>query len=349
MLLLLYILFEFVDTIFSSFLIYVYFPSKSYVIFNASTYGYTITIANALGFLLLLIGLYASKVLNYSFYVILLSFISFLIGFFSNSSFVFVLLFLFVVFHTAFFFWYEVLATKFEKFEIAVGLSYASGFLALGLLMLFENPNLPILAILYSLTLIFMLSLRDVPFSIKGLSFSQIKEPRFLAEVFTVWVMGEYTEVLSSMAYYIIKDSFTLTEAYIHKLFGIALITAFFCSILSPLLIEKLGIKNFGTLTILIMISIPVFLAFTSFFTLLAVMVGMSIAFYWVFFRTYLYYRYPKEEYIHRFVFFYFASHLGGTALYSTLLGLFHSHQVTLFAFSGLLIPALVLNLLSHF
>jgi len=346
MLFLLYILFEFVDTIFSSFLIYVYFPSKSYGIFNASTYGYAITIANALGFLLLLIGLYAFKVLNYSFYVILLSFICFLIGSFSNSSFVLVLLFLFVVFHTAFFFWYEVLATKFEKFEIAVGLSYASGFLALGLFMLFESPNLPILAILYSLTLISMLSLRGVPFSIKGLSFSQIKEPKFLAGVFTVWVMGEYAEVLSSMAYYIIRDSSTLTEAYIHKLFGIALITAFFCAILSPFLIEKLGIKNFGTLTILIMISIPVFLGFTSFFTLLAVMVGMSIAFYWVFFRTYLYYRYPKEEYIHRFMFFYFASHLGGIFLYSTLLGLFHSHQLSLLAFSALLIPALVLNLL---
>jgi len=346
MLFLLYILFEFVGTIFSSFLIYVYFPSKSYEIFNASTYGYAITIANALGFLLLLTGLYVFKALNYSFYIITLSFICLLIGYFSNSSFVLILLFLFVVFHTAFFFWYEVLATKFEKFEIAVGLSYAGGFLALGLLMLFEIPNLPMLAILYSLTLISMLFLGGVPFNIKGLSFSQIKKPKFLAEVFTVWVMGEYAEVLSSMAYYILRDSSTLSEAYIHRLFGIALITAFLCAILSPLLIEKLGIKNFGMLTILIMLSIPVFLSFPWFYTLVAVMVGVSIAFYWVFFRTYLYYRYPKDEYIHRFMFFYFASHLGGIFLYATLLELFHSHQLSLLVFSALLIPALVLNLL---
>jgi hypothetical protein len=258
---------------------------------------------------------------------------------------VLILLFLFVVFHTAFFFWYEVLATKFEKFEIAVGLSYAGGFLALGLLMLFESSNLPTLSILYSLTLISMLFLRGVPFDIKKLSFSQIKKPKFLAEVFTVWVMGEYAEVLSSMAYYVLRDSSALAEAYIHRLFGIALITAFLCAILSPFLMEKLGIKNFGTLTILIMMCVPAFLGFPRFFTLLAAMVGISIAFYWVFFRTYLYYRYPKEEYIHRFMFFYFASHLGGIFLYSTLFELFHSHQLSLLAFSALLIPALVLNL----
>ncbi len=345
MLFLLYILFEFVDTIFSSFLIYIYFPSKSYEIFSASTYGYAITMANALGFLLLLMGIYVFKALNYSFYVITLGFICISIGFFPYSSFVLILLFLFVVFHTAFFFWYEVLATKFEKFEIAVGLSYAGGFLALGLLMLFESSNLPTLSILYSLTLISMLFLRGVPFNIKKLSFSQIKKPKFLAEVFTVWVMGEYAEVLSSMAYYVLRDSSTLAEAYIHRLFGIALITAFFCAILSPFLMEKLGIKNFGTLTILIMMCVPVFLGFPRFFTLLAAMVGISIAFYWVFFRTYLYYRYPKEEYIHRFMFFYFASHLGGIFLYSTLFELFHSHQLSLLAFSALLIPALVLNL----
>jgi len=345
MLFLLYVLFEFVDTIFSSFLIYIYFPSKSYEIFSASTYGYAITMANALGFLLLLMGIYVFKALNYSFYVITLGFICISIGFFPYSSFVLILLFLFVVFHTAFFFWYEVLATKFEKFEIAVGLSYAGGFLALGLLMLFESPNLPMLSILYSLTLISMLFLRGVPFDIKKLSFSQIKKPKFLAEVFTVWVMGEYAEVLSSMAYYVLRDSSALAEAYIHRLFGIALITAFLCAILSPFLMEKLGIKNFGTLTILIMMCVPAFLGFPRFFPLLAAMVGISIAFYWVFFRTYLYYRYPKEEYIHRFMFFYFASHLGGIFLYSTLLELFHSHQLSLLAFSALLIPALVLNL----
>jgi hypothetical protein len=301
--------------------------------------------ANALGFLLLLMGIYVFKALNYSFYVITLGFICISIGFFPYSSFVLILLFLFVVFHTAFFFWYEVLATKFEKFEIAVGLSYAGGFLALGLLMLFESPNLPMLSILYSLTLISMLFLRGVPFDIKKLSFSQIKKPKFLAEVFTVWVMGEYAEVLSSMAYYVLRDSSALAEAYIHRLFGIALITAFLCAILSPFLMEKLGIKNFGTLTILIMMCVPAFLGFPRFFPLLAAMVGISIAFYWVFFRTYLYYRYPKEEYIHRFMFFYFASHLGGIFLYSTLLELFHSHQLSLLAFSALLIPALVLNL----
>ncbi|SNZ15798.1 hypothetical protein [Hydrogenobacter hydrogenophilus] len=342
---LLYVLFEFVDTIFSSFLIYIYFPSKSYGILSASTYGYAITVANALGFLLLWAGMYGIRALNYSFYIITLLVLCLLIGFLPYNSFVLILLFLFVVFHTAFFFWYEVLATKFEKFEIAVGLSYASGFLALGLLMLFESLNLPLLSLLYSFALLSMLFLRGVPFGVKRLSFSQIKRPKFLAEVFTVWIMGEYAEVLSSMAYYVLRDSSALNEAYIHKLFGIALLTAFFCAILSPFLMEKLGIKNFGTLTIFIMMCIPALLGFPSLFPLLAVMVGVSIAFYWVFFRTYLYYRYPKEEYIHRFMFFYFASHLGGIFLYSTLFEIFHSHQLSLLAFSALLIPTLALNL----
>lgn len=342
---LLYVLFEFVDTIFSSFLIYIYFPSKSYGILSASTYGYAITVANALGFLLLWAGMYGIRALNYSFYIITLLVLCLLIGFLPYSSFVLILLFLFVVFHTAFFFWYEVLATKFEKFETAVGLSYASGFLALGLLMLFESLNLPLLSLLYSFALLSMLFLRGVSFGVKRLSFSQIKRPKFLAEVFTVWIMGEYAEVLSSMAYYVLRDSSALNEAYIHKLFGIALLTAFFCAILSPFLMEKLGIKNFGTLTIFIMMCIPALLGFPSLFSLLAVMVGVSIAFYWVFFRTYLYYRYPKEEYIHRFMFFYFASHLGGIFLYSTLFEIFHSHQLSLLAFSVLLIPTLALNL----
>ncbi len=342
---LLYILFEFVDTIFSSFLIYIYFPSKSYGLLSTSTYGYAISVANALGFLLLWAGMYRIKVLNYSFYLTALFVLSLLIGFLPYNSFVLLLLFLFAVFHTAFFFWYEVLATKFEKFETAVGLSYAGGFLALGLLMIFEGLNLPLMSLLYSFVLISMLSLRGVPFSIKKLGFSQIKRPKFLAEVFVVWIMGEYAEVLSSMAYYVLRDSSALNEAYIHKLFGIALLTAFFCAIVSPFLVEKLGIKNFGTLTILIMMGIPALLGFPSLFPLLAVMVGVSIAFYWVFFRTYLYYRYPKEEYIHRFMFFYFASHLGGILLYSTLFGIFHSHQLSLLSFSALLIPVLVLNL----
>lgn len=144
--------------------------------------------------------------------------------------------------------------------------------------MLFESIKLPILSVFYSIVLLSMLFLRGIPFHTKKLSFSQIRRPKFLTEVFTVWIMGEYAEVLSSMAYYVLRDISALAEDYIHKLFGIALLTAFFCAILSPILMEKLGIKNFGALTILI--------------------------------------RYPKEEYIHRFMFFYFASHLGGIFLF---------------------------------
>ncbi|MGC8852838.1 MAG: hypothetical protein ACP5P0_04450 [Hydrogenobacter sp.] len=210
--------------------------------------------------------MYRIKVLSYSFYLTALFVLSLLIGFLPYNSFVLLLLFLFAVFHSAFFFWYEVLATKFEKFETAVGLSYAGGFLALSLLMIFEGLNLPLMSLLYSFVLISMLSLRGVPFSIKKLGFSQIKRPKFLAEVFVVWIMGEYAEVLSSMAYYVLRDSSALNETYIHKLFGIALLTAFFCAIVSPFLVEKLGIKNFGTLTILIMMGIPALLGFPSLF-----------------------------------------------------------------------------------
>lgn len=343
---LIYVLFEFMDTIFSSFLTYIYLPSKSYGLFSASYYGYLITLFNALGFVLLWLSLYRFSALNYSFYLLVLFILSLSISLISLPSVVLFLLFLFLVFHTAFFFWYEVLATKFEKFEIIVGLSYAAGFLALGMLLFLEKLSLSLLALLYSAFLISMLFFRNIKIPARKLDFSQIKSPRFIAEILSVWLMGEYAEVLSSMAYYVLKDSASLSEPYIHRLFATALISAFFSALLSPILLEKLGIKYLGVLTVLLMLSIPPFVGFSRLFYLLSVLVGISIALYWIFFRTYLYYRYPKDEYIYRFMFFYFSSHLGGVFLYSLIFQILQNHQLSLFIFSLLLIPALFINLL---
>ncbi|WP_340695056.1 hypothetical protein [Hydrogenobacter thermophilus] len=342
----LYILFEFTDTIFSSFLMYIHFPSKSHTFFSASSYGYLITLSNLLGFTLLLLGLYRFGFLSYSFYLATLSVLSLLIGF-SHSMASFVLIFLFFIFHTAFFFWYEVLAVKFEKFEALIGLSYSAGFFALGILLFFEKLSLPLLSVLYSVSLFSMLLLRKIELPQKRLRVFQLKTSKFITEVLTVWLMGEYAEVLASMAYYVLKDTAPLSDAQIHKLFAVALLSAFLSALISPFLLERLNIKRFGRLTLLLMISIPFLLGFPSLFYLLSTLVGSSIAFYWVFFRTYLYYTYPKEEYIGRFMFFYFSSHIGGVFLYSLLFQLFQSHQLSLLIFSTLLFPVLIVNIFS--
>lgn len=342
----LYILFEFTDTIFSSFLMYIHFPAKSHTFFSASSYGYLITLSNLLGFALLLLGFYRFGFLNYGFYLVVLSVLSLLIGF-SNSVASFVLIFLFFIFHTAFFFWYEALALKFEKFEDLIGLSYSAGFLALSILLFFEQLSLPLLSVIYSGALLSMLLLRKVDIPQKRLKVFELKTSRFITEVLTVWLMGEYAEVLTSMAYYVLKDTALLSDAQIHKLFAVALLSAFLSALISPFLLEKLNIKHFGILTLLLMTSIPFLLGFPSLFYLLSILVGTSIAFYWVFFRTYLYYTYPKEEYIGRFMFFYFSSHIGGVFLYSLLFQLLQSHQLSLLIFSALLFPVLIVNIFS--
>ncbi len=118
------------------------------------------------------------------------------------------------------------LATEFEKFETVIGLSYAVGFLSLSIFLLSEEIPLQVLSLIYSGFLIGMLAFRNAQFQVKRLKFSQIRNPRFIAEVIGVWIMGEYAEILSSMAYYILRDSISLSDLHIHKLFAIALVSA---------------------------------------------------------------------------------------------------------------------------
>lgn len=341
----LYVIFEFIDNIFSSLLLYIYFPENGYSLFDASSYAYILTISNVLGFILLFLGYYRFGFLNYSLYVITLSLLSLLIGL-SPSNFTLPLLFLFFVFHIAFFFWYESLAIKFEKFEALIGFSYSAGFLALGVLLFFEKLNLRILSFLYAFSLLSMLYFKNVKLPKRSLKLLNLKDLKFIREMLVIWFMGEYAEVLVSMAYYVLKDTTHFSDVQIYKLFAIALFSAFFSALLSPLLLRFMKVKCFGRLALLLMISIPFLLSLPSLLYVLAVLVGASVAFYWVYFRTYLYYTYPLEEYIERFMFFYFSSHIGGVILYAFLFQLFHNHQISLMFFSAILFILLVLDLL---
>ncbi len=343
---LVYILIEFFDTIYASYIVYLKMPAESYTIFKANEYGYIFTLANLLGLVVLWLSFYKKLLISYRTYIIMLVLLSSMLVFINKGIYSIIIMFCFVVFHTIFTFYYEIMALKFEKFETVIGLSYSAGFIALGLLLLFSELNLLLVAFIYSFFLILVMKLikidRDI--KIKPLIIKELFDPKFLAEVLVMYLLGEYVEVLTSMGYYILRD-ISYNSAEVEKAIGIALISAFGIALLSGYLLDLLSLRLYGLLTTLILFSIPLLLFVQAIVEIIAVFVGVSIAFYWVYFRTYLYHRYLKEEYVYRFLLFYLSSNLGGVLLYALLFEVFKEHKISLFILSLFLVPVLLIQL----
>lgn len=342
---LIYILVEFFDTIFASYIAYLKMPAEGYEIFKTNEYGYIFTLANLLGLVVLWLNFYMKFSITYRIYFVMLIILSIMLVFINSGVYAIFIMFTFVVFHTIFTFYYEIMALKFEKFETVIGLSYAGGFVALGLLLLLSKFNLVWLAFTYSLSLIALMKLIriDKDIEIKPVILRDIFEPKFLAEVLVMYLLGEYVEVLTAMGYYILRDTWH-SNVEIERAIGIALISAFITALLSGYMLEFLSLKLYGILTTLTLLFLPILLFVGIAIEVVAIFVGMSIAFYWVYFRTYLYYRYPKEEYVYRFLLFYLSSNIGGVLLYALLFEAFRDHRISLFILSLLLIPVIFIQ-----
>ncbi len=342
---LIYLTFEFFDTIYVSYLVYIRMPSEGYSRWSADVYGYMLALANLLGLLILWLSLYRKTFISHRVYILPLIFLSVLSAMLSQIVALMVML-LFVVVHTAFTYYYEVLALKFEKFETLIGLSYSAGFAALGLMLFLSHFDLLIAMLLYCLSLVALMFVGNLNFAPSIPSKRELLKAKFLAEVVAVCLMGEYAEVLTGMGYYIIRDTMSSGEALMERAMGLALLSAFVASIISGSFLQFIGIRNLGVISTLLMLSMPLlFYVFPTHIYIIASLAGISIALYWVYFRTYLYYRYPLQEYLYRFLFFYFASNLGGLVLYSLLFGLTGDHKTSLLVMSALLIPVLFIQL----
>ncbi|ADC89930.1 hypothetical protein Thal_1299 [Thermocrinis albus DSM 14484] len=327
--LLLYVAFEFTDTLFTSYLFYYILPGESYQHTSTIQYGLLLTWLN-------LLGLITTPFLSRR-PVLLLPLTALVVGLLLILHHWYLIALLYVL-HIPLMLWYDVVISLFERYSFVAGLSYAFGFVGAGLvLMNFSQRVFLLTGGLYMLHLLLLFPIARRPVDLRFRLFP----PMGRAEILAFMIMGELVEVFTFFSYRILKDSFNVSEDNIRYVMALALLSACVSSLILGYLLDFLKPEVGGLLTsaFLLVLGIAFFSRVVGPY-LLGSLAGVGVALYWVLFRTYLIRSYPNN-FSELFFFMFASSYTVGGFVYSTLYSLTADHRYSVLLMSLALLQPL--------